>query len=99
MKAEITKDRVLEAASKCPTAKETLKVLFPEFFMEDKSVQISKLPNKYNYFESLDNTWILAIRNSREFENKAFWLCDKFNWNIVEDSEGEYCLIPTKKQS
>lgn len=34
MKTEITKDRVLEAASKCPTAKETLKVLFPEFFEE-----------------------------------------------------------------
>lgn len=34
MKAEITKERVLEAASKYPTAKETLKVLFPEFFEE-----------------------------------------------------------------
>lgn len=34
MKAEIEKSRVLEAASKCPESKETLKVLFPEFFEE-----------------------------------------------------------------
>jgi hypothetical protein len=29
---KITKERILEAASKCSTAKETLKTLFPEAF-------------------------------------------------------------------
>jgi hypothetical protein len=32
MQLEITKEKVLEAAEKCSTAKETLKVLFPEAF-------------------------------------------------------------------
>jgi hypothetical protein len=35
MNLEITKEKVLEAASKCSTAKETLKVLFPEAFKEE----------------------------------------------------------------
>lgn len=34
MKLEITQEKVLEAASKCPQAKETLKTLFPEVFKE-----------------------------------------------------------------
>lgn len=32
MKLEITKEKVLEAASKCETAKQTLEALFPECF-------------------------------------------------------------------
>jgi hypothetical protein len=36
MKLEITKERVLEAASKCDTAKQTLKTLFPEIFKEEE---------------------------------------------------------------
>lgn len=36
MKIEITKERVLEAASKCETAKQTLKTLFPEVFKEEE---------------------------------------------------------------
>lgn len=32
MKLEITKEKVLEAAEKCESAKETLKTLFPEVF-------------------------------------------------------------------
>ena len=35
MKLEITKERVLEAASKCETAKQTLKTLFPDVFEEE----------------------------------------------------------------
>ena len=35
MKLEITKEKVLEAASKCSQAKETLKTLFPEVFEEE----------------------------------------------------------------
>ncbi len=36
MKLEITKEKVLEAASKCETAKSTLKTLFPECFDSPK---------------------------------------------------------------
>ncbi len=36
MELKITKDKVLEAAAKCPQAKETLKTLFPDVFDENK---------------------------------------------------------------
>lgn len=35
MKLEITKERILEVASKCENAKETLKTLFPEVFEDE----------------------------------------------------------------
>jgi len=41
MKLEITKEKVLEAASKCSTAKETLKTMFPEVFEDDNYYDLS----------------------------------------------------------
>ena len=38
MKLEIEKDRVLEAAKKCSTAKETLKTLFPKVFEKEEEI-------------------------------------------------------------
>ena len=38
MELKITSERVLEAAGKCTQAKETLKTLFPEAFMEEKPI-------------------------------------------------------------
>lgn len=35
MELKITKERILEAASRCSTAKQTLKILFPEAFVEE----------------------------------------------------------------
>lgn len=32
-----------------------------------------------------------------EYENKAFYLNTKFDWEIKKDNEGELCLIPTYK--
>lgn len=40
MKVEITKERILEAASKCSTAKATLMTLFPEVFENEKTYSI-----------------------------------------------------------
>lgn len=40
MELKITKEKVLEASSKCSTSKETLKTLFPEAFEDDKSVSL-----------------------------------------------------------
>ena len=38
---KITKDRILEASSKCPAAKETLKTLFPEVFVNEWDLKIN----------------------------------------------------------
>jgi hypothetical protein len=42
MKLEITKDKVLEAASNCEAAKETLKTLFPECFEKQREETTGK---------------------------------------------------------
>ena len=93
MKAEIEKSRVLEAASKCPTAKETLKVLFPEFFEEDKEVGFA-----FVAIQTLDGFRLIEKRTVCEYAGKSFWLnSESFNWNLEKDKSGELCLIPTKK--
>lgn len=47
MKLEITKERVLEAASKCSTAKETLKILFPGVFETDENRIVAERGDKF----------------------------------------------------
>jgi len=44
----ITKEKVLEAASKCSTAKATLEVLFPEVFKEEDKNAFVKGLNTYH---------------------------------------------------
>lgn len=45
----ITKEKVLEAASKCSTARETLKVLFPEAFEpKDNNAFIKNFDSRHN---------------------------------------------------
>lgn len=71
MKLEITKEKVLDAASKCSTAKQTLQVLFPEAFeVEDKNAF------KKDVFDcSFDSS--LAAFCSRAFGNdKAIQIAD-----------------------
>lgn len=84
---EITPDKVLSAANKCPQAKEVLKEMFPELFEDDKSVKVSHTDG------------FIAIRNNEESEyhGKSFWLSKRWNWEIKEDSCGSFCLVPTKR--
>jgi len=51
MKLEITKERVLEAASKCETAKQTLKTLFPDVFKEE-FWELKTMANDEIYFQN-----------------------------------------------
>lgn len=48
MELSITKEKVLEAASKCDTAKATLKVLFPEVFEYEDRNAWKKDADPYN---------------------------------------------------
>jgi hypothetical protein len=102
----ISKDKVLEAAKKCPQAKETLKILFPEVFEDDKYLDLSKLEinSKEQLFKSASikqasgiNSDFMCIRSSCEYMNKGFWLSSLFNWEIVRDSDDILILLPTKK--
>ena len=101
MKLEISKERVLEAASKCSAAKETLKTLFPEVFEEeDKYFDFSDVPTTFlrglKLPEGFDDDCI-QIRSSGEYERRGFYLADYLNWEIKEDRHGQLVLIPTKK--
>ena len=100
MKLEINKDRVLEAASQCPTAKETLKTLFPEAFEDEKyfnfkSLECSFLEGK-NIPRDFSITW-LQVRSDGNLAWKGFYLGRNINWEIVKDNFGQMVLVPTKK--
>ena len=49
MNLNITKERILEAAAKCSTAKQTLQVLFPEAFEVPKPVYPLKVGDVYKH--------------------------------------------------
>ena len=53
--------------------------------------------NKLNLFGDGGTSNLISIRTSDELKNKAFWLNNKFNWELKKDSAGCVCLIPTKK--
>jgi hypothetical protein len=102
----IDKNKILEAAKKCPQAKETLKILFPEVFEESKYLDLSKLEinSKEQLFKSASikqvsgiNSDFMCIRSSYEYMNKGFWLSSLFDWEIVRDSHDMLVLLPTKK--
>jgi len=44
----------------------------------------------------LDNA-LMCVRLSGEYENKAFVLNNEYNWEIVQDSNNNSCLVPTRK--
>lgn len=108
MELKITKEKILEAASKCSTAKEILKTLFPEVFENNKyfdldRLETSELKNIGIFSEKSsieagfkDNSF-LEIRNCGYYRNKGFYLSSKYDWTLIKDSNSELCLIPTKK--
>lgn len=100
MAYEITKDKILEAADKCSTAKQTLKVLFPKAFEDDKYFDLSGARNgnadSFNS-EHLPCDKMIRIRGFGEFENKAFYLSSIYKWELNELEDGDFELIPTKK--
>jgi hypothetical protein len=100
MKLEITKEKVLEAASKCQTAKATLKTLFPEVF-EDGSVSLRGV-DFYTYEQgnnckglSLDGERLLHV-SANNNGGSCIFLSQGYNWEIEHKSGADY-LIPTKK--
>jgi len=45
----------------------------------------------------IDGTGICAVRCEGNFKNKAIWLNNAYDWNIIKDDTGSLCLVPTKK--
>jgi hypothetical protein len=62
--------------------------------VEDNSVDLNLLSTT-EVLEATND--MIDIRTSGEYAWASFWLDDSFDWNIVEDSVGQKCLVPTKK--
>lgn len=110
MKHEITTENILAAAKKCPQAKQTLEVMFPEAFKENDYFDLRKLKLIkgdredliFQNESSLDagfntGSWFFQIRNSGEYSGKAFYLDGSVMWELKKDIEGDLCLVPKKK--
>jgi hypothetical protein len=94
---EITAEKVLEAASKCETAKATLKTLFPEVFVA--TTEIKELKGHYNYFKEDGGSFdtMIAIRMIGDMAGRCFYLNSFYEWKLAKDNHDVLCLIPTKK--
>jgi hypothetical protein len=87
MELKITKEKILEAAEKCSTAKQTLKILFPEAFTEEVSIMfhkgdvlVSKKNNK-QYLIAIDsdkNIRIVGLHSSYIWQDKKVKSADLF---------------------
>ncbi len=100
---KITKEKVLEAAAKCSTAKATLQTLFPEVFEEDKYFDLTKL-SKIQFFDNDDciragftSNSAIQVRTGGTYAFKGFYLTNSCNWEIVKDEVNDTVLIPTRK--
>lgn len=108
----ISNDKILEAASKCPQAKQTLEILFPEVFKQHRCFNLTKLiPKHYgketgspifsrdSYVDAGFNEGSpIEVRGLGDFQGKSFFLSSKYNWELVKDNYNEIVLLPTKKQ-
>jgi len=84
MKLEITKEKVLEAASKCSQAKETLKTLFPEVF-EDEKVKITY---EIDGVKINGKTAITTEDGAFGEQGVEFHLDSRWSWKIERGSIG-----------
>jgi len=104
MELKITKEKVLEAASKCSTAKRTLETLFPEVFETDELDFTKYKIDNTDGFAGIknDKRYLIGVRAEGQYKNKAFLLTRKFNWefktHFEESGEETLLLIPTPKK-
>lgn len=96
MELKITKDQVLAAAEKCAIAKETLKTLFPELFVDDGPVShLSHLVDVGWIDAELSGKWLgkanigVSIHNGKT----CYFLSADYKWEIKD----KCYLIPTRK--
>lgn len=78
---------------------EAFNSIFPNYKKEET---VFEMKGKGDFFAEgnvrLPNAPMMGVRHSGEHENKAFGLDKKFNWELLKDSQGVMCLIPTRKK-
>lgn len=99
MELKITKEKVLEAASKCETAKQTLKTLFPEVFTS--GMDCSKLVGSSSSCDKLktpDGLVLLSVNHTyprAQGESLILWDCAPYKWEVERMDNGDILLIPS----
>lgn len=83
---KITKEKVLEAASRCKDAERTLRILFPEAF--ELFVPVTE--------DSI--TALIQVRETGKYQNRAFYLSGAYDWTLVKDELHAFCLVPTQQR-
>lgn len=104
----IKEEKVLEAAKLGYREDKLLRILFPEVFEKQKpEIDLTKLrvissaemarcdPVFSNVKEAgFTKGFIFAIRGSGDYENKAFYLDNRYNWSLARDHVGALVLVP-----
>lgn len=91
MELKTTKERILEAASKCSDAKGVLKTLFPEAFNEIDDIKPFEID-----FNSTKLIFIAAEYAPKGLSQKSFGLSQSYTWSLTEN-KGYQILVPKKK--
>jgi len=95
MNVETTPELILEAAEKCPQAKEALKTLFPKVF--DNDILINVHCDNSNISPGLVSENDPLVWYDKEF---GLVVNGNFDWVIMSNqplSSGHFLLIPTNK--
>jgi hypothetical protein len=74
---------------------EQLPIVAKYLKQDDGSVDLSEITG---VLSSKNNLGLIALRLVGDYSNNAFWLNDRYNWEIKKDNHGVVCLIPTKKK-
>ena len=71
---KVTKEKVLAAAEKCPTAKEVLEELFPEAFEDDKYPVKISIVGKKGYPTDNSYSFKIATGEPANLFGKSVWI-------------------------
>jgi len=99
MELKITEQKVLEAASKCDTAKNVLKVLFPEVFKEKTNKNIMRKIKESDAFDRSvvasfeDGKWALSFFSGERDEKIC--LSNLAEWEVQKIGAYQY-VIPKR---
>lgn len=101
-----SKEQVLNSAKTSTEVKEELKKLFPEYFEDDKAIDLSglassKTNNTIFPKAKMDKLELphdfMEVRDGGPYHNKGIFLCMEYNWKLVKEPSGINTLVPTKK--
>ena len=90
---ELTQEEVDKMFNAC--TKEQLPIVSKYLNQIDGGINFDKISGTILISNAQE---LIAKRCFGEYEYKSFYLHREYNWEIRKDSQGELCLIPTKKK-